>query len=168
MRSIRAGVLAASLLAALGGCDQPGPLSKAARVRAEPAPDRPPPPAWAGVVLHAEMPAAMPNPMGCVGVVGGLGQRYKDAVAVNGWAWNAQAWRPVTRVVAVNRRGRIVGFGEGGRPLAGPMELAQGVPAAQAGWTLVTGAPAKNGVRIYGVDLDARASCLLGEIAIPY
>jgi uncharacterized membrane protein len=168
--ALRTTALLAALLA-LAACDRPGSAAgtdKAATAAAGPQapalPARPAPPAWAPGLLTAEMPAALPNALPCEGGVDGLGDRYADAVQVLGWAWNTKAQAPVTRVVAVNRKGRFVGFGEGGleRPTV-PGETSK-VTYQGAGWSLVTGAPAKNGVRIYGVDLDAKAACLLGEI----
>ena len=161
--------LAMAATLALAGCDRGGDAKKAEEA-ARPvvilppsAPAAPPPPYWSPALLGVELSATLPNTLPCEGAVDGLGQRYADAVAVTGWAWNPKTSQPVTRVVAVNRKGRFVGFGEGGLPrptVPGSSETTH----QAAGWSLVTGAPAKNGVRIYGVDLEAKAACLIGEI----
>ncbi|MCR5879120.1 hypothetical protein [Phenylobacterium sp. J367] len=169
---VRAVVLLAGVLA-LAACDGPGPLSKKAKEgdaappaapAAPPMPAAPKPPGWAPALLGQELTAVFPNALPCEGGVDGLGDRYQDAVTVTGWAWNTEAKAPVARVVAVNRKGRFVGFGEGGQTRPAVAE-APDVTYQRAGWSLVTGAPAKNGVRVYGIDEGARAACLLGEVA---
>lgn len=154
LRTRGAGLLLASGLA-LAGCDQPGPLSAAARGTAP----RPAPPAWAPPLLETDLATAFPGTTTCEGAIGGLGQRYAEARAVTGWARDPATGAPVRRVAAVNRKGRFVGFGDGGQPVEGGR--------GDVGWSLVTGAPAKNGVRVYGLDAERRAACLLGEIVIP-
>jgi hypothetical protein len=157
--------LGAVSLLALAGCDQPGPLAekKAAEAPAgppapPPLPPRPAPPTWAVPIMSQPLAEVFPKTARCTGAIDGVRERYVGARAIAGWGWNEAAQKPVAWVVAVNRKGLMVGFGEGGqaRPdLAGK---------EQAGWTLVTIAPAKNGVSVYGVDPATKAACLLGEV----
>ena len=173
MPTFRTAATCVPLLLALAACDQPGPLSKKAAEPAQPPPaaaapgipPRPVPPAWAIPLLSKPLAESFPATAKCVGAVDGLGTRYVDARAITGWGWDEAGQKPVARVVAINRKGLMVGFGEGGEPRPDVPGQAAQVRSDRTGWTLVTIAPAMNGVRIYGIDPATRAACLLGEVA---
>lgn len=169
MNLARLGLTAGALLA-LAACDQASPQgAKAPDASASVAPppvaaaptvsSRPVPPPWAISLLSKPLVEVFPEPGRCSGAVEGLSKTYVDARAIVGWGWDEAAGKPVGRLVAVNRKGLMVGFGEGGEPR--PNLASHG----NAGWTLVTIAPAMNGVRIYAIDQGRKTACQIGEVA---
>lgn len=150
-------------LLALSACDEPGPLSAAARGRLPPAPE---PSAWAQALEDKAFASAFPAKMRCEGSVDLLADRYAGARAIIGWGWISDPGRPVEYVVVVDEAGKMVGFGAGGQRRPDVPGALPAVASPNTGWTAVAPAEPRRRVQVYGVDRPSKAACGLGEIQI--
>lgn len=147
----------------LSACDEPGPLSAAAKGHLPPTPA---PPAWSAGLQDQPLVSVLPGEIVCLGAVDLLADRYAGARKVIGWAWNRSEAQPVARLVAIDEQGRIVGFGEGGTPRADVPRVVQEVQSDSSGWQLITWAAPGQRVQIYGVGAADASACRIGEIEI--
>lgn len=153
--SVTKAMAAAALTLAVGGCDQPGPLSAVRR-----APPAPPPPAWAAALAGKPLKSAFPGEVRCLGSVDGVVERYSDGRKAHGWAWNLSLSRPIRRVAAVDAAGVMVGFGDGGTLRSDVAAARPEVGSPDTGWSVV--APAGRHA-IYGLVRATGAACRIGE-----
>ncbi|MDX9997246.1 MAG: hypothetical protein WCY15_01030 [Phenylobacterium sp.] len=154
---------ACALLVLLAACDEPGPLSAAAKGRLPPPPE---PPAWSSGLRDQVLREAFPGSFSCLGAVDLVTNRYLGGRKVVGWAWNRASGSPVARLIAVDEAERIVGFGMTGFPRPDVPQVVGEVRSDATGWEVVTWAPPRRAVRIYGVDTERRSACEIGSIAI--
>lgn len=150
-------------LMALAACDEPGPLSAAAKGHLPPAPAAP---AWSAGLRDQPLSASFPETTACLGWVDLLADRYAGARKVIGWGWNTPRAEPVARLVAVDDQGRMVGFGEGGLARPDVPRAAPEVRSDDSGWEVVASAPPGSVVQIYGVDPARGSACRIGQIEI--
>jgi hypothetical protein len=151
------GALAAGVLLLLGpaACDRPGPLG--AVERAPPAA-----PAWTAPLAGRPLTALFPNAASCQGYVDGPAERFRGAETFSGWAWSDTRKRAVARLAVVDRAGAMVGFGEGGLTRTDVPSSRPEVFSPTTGWQVVVPRGAEPYV-VYGVDLETRSACRIGE-----
>jgi hypothetical protein len=146
----------------LAACDQPGPLSAAARGD-EPPP--PAPPAWSAALLGQPLKVAFPGTFACVAAVDGPAGRFKGFRRIHGWGWKPLAARPVDHVAIVDAQGVMVGFGDGGQPRPDVPKARPQVTSDLTGWTALS--PLREtSYQVFGIALQARAACPMGRVTL--
>jgi hypothetical protein len=162
MRSTRGICRAAALaLLALVGCDEPGPLSAAAKRAVGPPPA---PPAWAASLQGRAQKEVFPVAAQCIGSVDVRTDRYQGARRAVGWAWSRTASQAVAHLAVAGADGRMVGFGEGGIDRPDVPAARPEVRSPKSGWSLV--GPAGKGYTVYGLDEAARSACVVGKLKL--
>ena len=153
-----ANILYGVLVVALAGCSGPGPLSAAARGLEPP----PPLPAWANALAGRPFASTFPGRFRCLGSVDTVTYQSKGVRRLEGWGWNHTAAQPIARIVVVDRKGLIVGFGEGGLLRPDVRKARAEVVSASTGWSAL-GPIGDRGDDLYGVELETKSACSLGR-----
>jgi hypothetical protein len=158
-----AGVTVLALIGGLAACDQPGPLSAAAKRQLAPPPAAP---AWAAPLAGKALKSVFPAEARCVGYVDAVTDRFKDARKAVGWSWSVTHSQAVQRLVAVDAAGAMVGFGEGGTARPDVPAVRPEVGSPDTGWWLIT-PTAERSYAVWGVDAASGSACPIGEVK-PY
>ena len=79
-----------------------------------------------------------------------------------GWSWVADKAAGVEHVVLVDPAGKIAGFGDGGVARPDVPAAIKTVTRPDVGWNAKVAATT-GAFTAYGVDLDGKAACKLGE-----
>lgn len=157
----------ATLAALLAGCDNPKPR------------DPPPPlpmaqtapmstderaPAWAAEVMGKPLASLYPPPTGiCVGNADNVQARSAAGAELVGWGWDAEAKRPIARILLVDSGSVVVGVGEPG--IARPDVTADRpeITAPDTGWVART-QRTRGPVDVVGVTGGGKVLCRLGRL----
>ena len=126
----------------------------------------PPYPAWAAEVMGKPVRELFPKTSECVGNTDLVTMKFEGnppGVQLIGWGWDAEAARPVQRVVLADAGQRIVGVGEVTSDRPDVTERRPEVTSQRTGWQALVGLRSGK-VDAYGVTSQPQTVCNLGAI----
>lgn len=152
--------MALVLICGLTACDQPGPLSAAAKRGLPPPPAAP---AWAAGLQGQALKSVFPAEAACVGYVDALTDRFAAARKAVGWGWSVTHKQAVQRLAVVDAAGVMVSFGEGGTERPDVPAARPEVGSSTTGWWLIT-PTAERSYTVYGLDQATGSACAIGAV----